>query len=297
MNEKTPPVCDYEGSDYQQTFWERGGRDYEDAVEAIALRRLLPPGGKFMLELGAGAGRNTNRYINFQRIALVDYSRSQLVQAQTHLGASESYVYVAADVYRLPFVDGRFDGATMIRTLHHMAEPALALSQVYRVMAPEGVFILEYANKRNLKSMMRYLMGKQDWNPFTRDPIEFVSLNFNFHPRAVSRDLKDLGFEIEKTLTVSHFRIDALKRLIPLRVLVSLDALFQRTGGLVQFSPSVFVRSHVAGKDQAAEGEALFQCPRCQADLPGMGKDLICDGCGSVWPFQDGIYDFRIKDD
>ena len=39
---QTPPVCNYEGSDYQTSFWEKGGRAYEDACEATALKRLLP---------------------------------------------------------------------------------------------------------------------------------------------------------------------------------------------------------------------------------------------------------------
>ena len=55
----TPPVCDYEGSDYQTSFWDQGGRQYEDLAETIALKRLLPAQGKLLLELGAGAGRNT----------------------------------------------------------------------------------------------------------------------------------------------------------------------------------------------------------------------------------------------
>ncbi len=54
-----PPVCDYDGSDYQSSFWDKGGREYEDRVEAIALKRLLPQSGHLLLELGAGAGRNT----------------------------------------------------------------------------------------------------------------------------------------------------------------------------------------------------------------------------------------------
>ena len=40
-----PPVCDYEGSTYQTSFWEQGGRAYEDGTEAVALKRLLPGGG------------------------------------------------------------------------------------------------------------------------------------------------------------------------------------------------------------------------------------------------------------
>ncbi|HSJ85706.1 MAG TPA: hypothetical protein VK909_00750, partial [Anaerolineales bacterium] len=78
MNEeKHPPVCNYEGSDYQSSFWDKGGREYEDRTEAIALKRLLPPKGRYLLEVGAGAGRNTPRYTGFERIILLDYSRTQ----------------------------------------------------------------------------------------------------------------------------------------------------------------------------------------------------------------------------
>src|SRR5512134_1119393 len=135
----TPPVCNYEGSDYQTSFWDKGGREYEDRTEAIALQRLLPRNGRILLELGAGAGRNTPRYRGFDRIILLDYSRTQLEQAQQRLGTSDKYVYVAADAYRLPFVDGLFDTATMIRTLHHMADAPKVLGQVRNVLGSDGV--------------------------------------------------------------------------------------------------------------------------------------------------------------
>ena len=32
--DQQPPVCDYEGSDYQTRFWETGGREYEDRSES-----------------------------------------------------------------------------------------------------------------------------------------------------------------------------------------------------------------------------------------------------------------------
>ncbi|NJO83820.1 MAG: hypothetical protein HC828_14170 [Blastochloris sp.] len=55
-----PKICDYEGSNYRTEFWEGRGREYEDQVERIALRRLLPPeGGRRLLEIGAGFGRLT----------------------------------------------------------------------------------------------------------------------------------------------------------------------------------------------------------------------------------------------
>ena len=303
----TPPICDYEGSDYQASFWDKGGREYEDRAEAIALKRLLPTEGHLLLELGAGAGRNTPRYRGFERIVLLDYSRTQLEQAQQRLGKSDKYVYVAADVYRLPFVAGLFDAATMIRVLHHMADAPRALGQVKDVLASDGVFILEYANKLNLKSILRYLLGRQKWSPFTLEPVEFVKLNFDFHPKAIRSWLEDLGFRVEKMLTLSHFRIGPIKRIVPTGILVFLDSLAQWTGAWWQLSPSVFVKAvrrdarpepsrrgippYLHGQDTIL---SYFKCPDCShSPLVDKSDFLECPGCGKKWGVKDGICDFR----
>jgi len=292
----TPPVCDYEGSDYQTSFWDKGGREYEDRTEAIALKRLLPKSGRLMLELGAGAGRNTPRYLGFERIVLLDYSRTQLEQAQMRLGKSNQYIYVAADVYRLPFVDGLFDAATMIRVLHHMADAPKALGQVRNVLQSGGTFILEFANKLNLKAILRYWLGKQKWSPFTLEPVEFVELNFDFHPSTIRKWLNELNFTIEKILTVSHFRASFLKRVVPISVLVFFDSLFQWTGALFQLTPSVFVKACV-GRTASPTYElpqAFFKCPECgNSKLFEKKEHLECPNCKSKWSFKDGIYDFR----
>ena len=54
-----------------------------------------------------------------------------------------------------------------------------------------GTFILEFANKRNLKSMLRHLLGLNQWNPYTLAPLEFVELNFNFHPEYMQRQVTE----------------------------------------------------------------------------------------------------------
>ena len=291
----TPPVCSYEGSDYQDSFWETGTRRYEDAVEAVALQRLLNQPGKLMLELGAGAGRNTPRYADWQRVVLLDYLRSQLVQARERLGDSQRYVYVAADIYKLPFVAGLFDGATMIRTLHHMADPKLALENVRGVLAENAVFILEFANKRNLKAIARWLTGKQKWNPFDHEPVEFVELNFNFHPKEIRRLLKESGFTLQKQLAVSFFRANWFKNHIPHDRLVAIDSALQSTGAWAQFTPSVFSRAIASGNSPMPAENDFFRCPICGHPLPEAGSSRICPGCGHTWEYRDGIYEFRIQ--
>jgi ubiquinone/menaquinone biosynthesis C-methylase UbiE len=301
MTDHYPPICDYTDSDYQASFWEQGGREYEDRCEAIALKRLLPRGGRLMLELGAGAGRNTPRYAGYERVVLLDYSRTQLEQAQARLGTSERYIYIAADIYRLPFVDGLFDAATMIRVLHHMAEAPRALRQVRNVLQPGGIFILEFANKHNLKAILRYLLRRQEWSPFTLEPVEFAALNFDFHPRAVRGWLKEVGFKVQRTLTVSHFRLGWMKRLLPAGLLAWLDSLAQWTGPLWQITPSVFLRAQAVGQygilsNPVGQNAILpyFKCPECgAAPLEERHDHLLCPGCQRKWEHRDGIYDFR----
>ena len=320
MSGDRPPVCDYTDSAYQTSFWDQGGRVYEDQAEEVALRRLLPRSGKLLLELGAGAGRNTPRYHGFERIVLLDYSHTQLEQAQARLGQGERYVFVAADIYRLPFISGLFDAATMVRTLHHMANAPLALRQVRQVLQPGASFILEYANKRNLKAVLRYLLRRQSWSPFTLDPIEFTALNFDFHPQAVRHWLVESGFAIRRQLTVSHFRMGIIKRLFPLKLLVAMDSALQLTGNWWQLTPSVFVLACAVGAEPETrpdlEGRTMpaptdltptassvgmgpeprpyFRCPECgHAPLSEQTDALLCPACSRGWAVRNGIYDFR----
>jgi ubiquinone/menaquinone biosynthesis C-methylase UbiE len=292
---KTPPVCDYEGSDYQEKFWEAGGRAYEDAAEAIALKKLLPAGGQHLLELGAGAGRNTQRYTGFERITLLDYSTTQLQQARYKLGESLRYRYIAADVYRLPFAPATFDAATMIRTLHHLSQPRLALEQVRACLASQAVFILEFANKRNIKSVLRFAAGKQKWNPFNREAVEFVELNFDFHPASIKTILRECGFEVKGQLSVSYLRADFFKKRFSQKALTGLETFLQAAASWTAYSPSLFLRTVVQDEGTFIHTDTPFRCPACDhfplIDTP---PELTCSACGRVYPVINGIYDFRI---
>ena len=293
----TPPVCDYEGSDYQDKFWEEGGRAYEDGAEMLALKKLLPSGGKHLLELGAGAGRNTPRYQGFERITLVDYSTTQLTQAIDRLGRFDRYRFVAADVYRLPFAPAVFDAATMIRTLHHLSEPQIALEQTRQCLTDDATFILEFANKRNLKSILRYWLGKQDWSPFSPEAVEFVELNFDFHPASVRAMLKDSSFSVEQQICVSYLRADFFKRIMPLGLMLTKEIVLQHIASWTALSPSVFLHTRALpnSSTQSQDADAFFRCPACGhyplADTP---PQLTCEKCGQTYIFKDGIYDFRL---
>ncbi len=290
--ELRPRICDYEGSNYRTEFWEGRGRDYEDRVERIALRRLLRGGGKRLLEVGAGFGRLSDEFAAYEQVVLLDYSFSQLQYAQEHHGVSPHFIYVAADAYHLPFKPGVFDAATMIRVIHHMANVQRVLEQINHVLITDGVFILEHANKRHVKSVARYALKQQDWSPFTREPVEFVELNFDFHPQYMADALTESGFKIERRVPVSFFRVDALKKSMNTQLLAGIDGLLQTTGALV--APSVFVRArrNEPGPNQIA-ASSIFACPECGGELLHQDDEMVCPRDLNRYAIRDGIYDFK----
>ena len=296
-----PQICDYEGSKYRTDFWEGQNREYEDRVERIALKKLLPPRGDKLIEIGAGFGRLANLYTGYQQVVLTDYARTQLEEAQKYLNQPHRFTFVVADIYKLPFVDNLFDALTMVRVMHHLANVPAALSELQRITNPTGTAVIEYASKFHYKSLLRWFLRRQDWNPFDPEPVEFVELNFDFHPAWMRAQFQAAGFEIQNTRTVSHYRLNALKRLLPTSWLVKMDSWAQPTGNWWQLTPSLFLQAQPqkSATDPAAD---FFRCPEChhphlhrQESPPDFkqGDLLTCQNCQRRWTFVDGIYDFK----
>jgi len=286
-------LCDYEGSDYRTAFWEGQGREYEDLAERLALRRLLPPAGERIIDIGGGFGRLVDLYHGYKEIVLMDYSRSQLQDAQRRLG-QDRITYVAANIYEMPFAAGAFDTAVMVRVLHHLPDVPGAMHAIRHILRSGGTFVLEYANKRNLKAVLRYLLRRQSASPFALEPWEFAPLHFDFHPTYVEQSLTGAGFYIERQLAVSHFRIALLKRLVPARVLAAAERWLQQPTAWLKGTPSMFVRSRSTGEKAAQTAADIFRCPRCKShQLVPESDMLICLSCGSRWSTTGGIYDFK----
>ena len=82
----------------------------------------------------------------------------------------------------------------MERVIHRMADVPAALRQIRSALAPGSPFVLEYANKRNLKAILRYWLKRQSWD-LRRAPVEFVGAELRFPPRYIDGCLRTAGFE------------------------------------------------------------------------------------------------------
>jgi ubiquinone/menaquinone biosynthesis C-methylase UbiE len=299
----TVPVMDYEGSGYRTEFWEGQGRNYEDAAERLALQRLLPSTGRRIAEIGAGFGRLADLYLGYEQIVLFDYSRTLLSEAVERWGHDPRFVFVAGNVYQLSLAKASLDALVMVRVMHHLADVPAALAQLRRTLHGSSVAVLEYANKRNLKALGRWWLRRQDWSPLDREPVEFVKLNFDFHPQWMNEQLETAGLSIERQLAVSHFRMPWFKRLASAQTLAKMDSILFGVGGHYPVAPSVFVKTRPVTSAASVEpdpslGEIadLFACPVCSGDraLAWEHDDLlVCQACGTRYAKREGIWDFK----
>jgi SAM-dependent methyltransferase len=235
------PLATYEDLGYRDVFW--AARPYEDACDRIAIRALLPPHGDRLIEVGAGFGRLADEYRGYGEVVLLDSSEVHVAAAREAFAGDKRIEIVLGDACALPYPDGCFDTAVCVRVLHHFADPGPVLAELGRVTRPGGVVVLEYANKRNLKSIARRVLGRQSWSPFELGSVEYRPLHFDHAPVGIRRALLRAGFRIESMRSVSLFRLPRLTRRLPLSLLVATEGWLQAPLGSITPGPSVFLRA------------------------------------------------------
>jgi ubiquinone/menaquinone biosynthesis C-methylase UbiE len=241
------PLATYEDLGYRDVFW--SVRAYEDACDRIALRSLLPAVGGRLIEVGAGFGRLAEEYAGYGEVVLLDSSDVHVAAAAEKLADDPRYVVTLGDALALPFPDASFDVAVCVRVLHHFADPKPIVAELGRVVRPGGLLILEYANKRNLKSIARRLFRLQNWSPFGLGSVAYKPFHYDHAPVSVRRALRAAGLIPERARAASLFRVPGLTRRIPPTLLAGLEGPLQERLGSITPGPSVFVLARrVAGK-------------------------------------------------
>lgn len=242
---KTDVVADYNGYDYKKIFWEDADRKYEDMADRMAIRRLLPREMNKFVDIAGGYGRLADEYLpRAKESTLFDYSKTELQQAKDHYG--NKIKTKAGDIYDLPFPADSFDALLMVRATHHFKDMQKVSDELYRILKPGGVAVIEVANKRTLPKMWRYWTKKSEINPFSLEPAHLKELNddgfYNYHPKYIEEVFKKSGFKIDEVLSVSNFRSAKLKKLFGTKNLVNMEKAAQKMLAPVRFAPSIYYR-------------------------------------------------------
>lgn len=238
-------VADYNGYDYKKIFWEDADRKYEDMADRLAIRKLLPEEIDKFVDIAGGYGRLADEYLpRTKEATLFDYSKTELAQAKELYG--DKIITQPGDIYDLPFKDNTFDALMMVRATHHFKDMQKVSDELYRVLKPGGIAVIEVANKKTLPKMFRYWFKKSDINPFSRDVAHLKDLNsdgfYNYHPKYIENVFENSGFKIEKVLSVSNFRSNKLKKLFGTKNLIRMEKATQILLAPIRFAPSIYYK-------------------------------------------------------
>lgn len=227
-------------------YWE--GRDYENAAEQVAIKRLLK--GKHFrtaVDIGGGYGRLCLLLEKFaDKVTLAEPSKQQLDIAKDFLKDHPEIDRKLMQADDLRFKDESMDLITMIRVMHHLPNPSLEFSEIARVLSDDGIFILEIANYAHARNRVKYAfkLKRLPLDPVDirseenkrEDEIPFV----NHNPKTVIKQLAHAGLKVDKVLSVSNLRSPTLKKVFPASAMLSVEKFLQPTLAKTYFGPSVF---------------------------------------------------------
>lgn len=144
-------------ADAANSYFDANAREWDDvrtrhvaeaSVEEMMLAQFPDEKFKNHLDVGTGTGRMIELFGHrVERSVGIDANPRMLSVARNKLVATGNPVQVRqADVYNLTFQNGvlspDFDLVTIHQVLHYLDDPALALSEVARVTAEEGRWII-----------------------------------------------------------------------------------------------------------------------------------------------------------
>ncbi len=185
--------------------WDRIRAMHVDEGDVEAAMGAALGGGPFGLfvDLGTGTGRSLELFADtYQRGIGLDINHTMLAYARGKLDAADlSRAQVRhGDLYHLGLADGAADAVVMHQVLHFLSDPALAIREAARVLAPGGRLLIVDFAPHDLEFLREE--HAHDRLGFTGAQVEHWMQDAGLEPR-LQRDLAPAAAAGPQALTVS----------------------------------------------------------------------------------------------
>lgn len=232
------------------SYWKN--RNFEDNCERIVIEKIfqLMPKKEKLIDIGGGYGRLASTYISYFKNCLIVDPSINLVKKGKQLYKNKNVSFSIGSLPDLPVKDNTFDCAIMVRVMHHIKDPLPAFKEVNRILKEDGYFVLEFANKIHFIARWNAFFRRDSQFKYNLESLDRRSENsirekkisfLNHHPKMILEDLQKSGFEMVSVYSVSNLRSTILKKIIPARILLKLESIFQKLFAQIFFGPSIFI--------------------------------------------------------
>ncbi len=183
--------------EHWESYW-KGHANLEETYSTGGrlVREILADGpvdGRYVMEVGAGSGRDILRLAEAGAIAVVlDYSPAslELVQRQSRESGVPVHL-IRADALALPFRDDVFEVVFHQGLLEHFRDPMPLLRENARVTARGGRVVVDVPQTFHLYTAMKQtLIAMNRW---------FAGWETQFTPGGLERRVREAGLEVHRT--------------------------------------------------------------------------------------------------
>jgi len=172
------------------------GTDMNNAIPVIdneldLLAALVPLAGQRLIELGCGAAGLARALVQRHPDSHVTGLEVDARQHAKNLADPHPQLaFVAAGAQSIPFPDGQFDGALMLKSLHHVPVPDMskALAEVARVLRPGGwLYVSEPVYDGPLNELVRLYNDEGVVRAAAQSALDAASVGGPWRPVAQHR--------------------------------------------------------------------------------------------------------------